>query len=107
MFRALHVFPPNVTGPIRFEAPLSVILANNHNHDGTSRPDVDLAIVPDAIFTTSVGPSTKRTLASWHVTAPIEVVEHMLHLVGEERVGEEVLTGNGSGSGEEVKGYLR
>ena len=42
---------------------------------------VELAIERDAVFTTAVGHSSKRTLAAWHVTTPEEVVEHMLHLV--------------------------
>ena len=42
---------------------------------------VELAIERDAVFTTAVGHSSKRTLAAWHVTTPEEVVEHMLGLV--------------------------
>ena len=42
---------------------------------------VSLDIEREAVFTTAVGHSSKRTLASWHVTTPEEVVEHMLHLV--------------------------
>jgi trehalose 6-phosphate synthase/phosphatase len=102
MFRALHAFPPNATGKVHLEPPLSVTLADN-NH-GVSRPDVELAITPDAIFTTAVGPSSKRTLASWHVTTPEEVVDHMLHLVGETSRG--VTLGAGDVNGEEAKGYL-
>jgi trehalose 6-phosphate synthase/phosphatase len=45
-------------------------------------PPVELAIRPEGVFTTAVGHRGKRTLASWHVTAPQEVVEHMLELVG-------------------------
>lgn len=114
MFRALHIFPPNVTNKVQFGAPLSVTLVDdNNNNNGVNRPDVELAIVPDAIFTTSVGPSTKRTLASWHLTAPHEVVDHMLHLVGETSRGVIHVTsggpetvGTGNGHGEEIKGYL-
>ncbi|KAF7318830.1 Trehalose-6-phosphate phosphatase [Mycena chlorophos] len=46
-------------------------------------PALWLAIKPDSVFTTAVGQSSKRTLASWHVTTPQEIVEHMLGLVGE------------------------
>jgi len=40
-----------------------------------------LKIKPEAVFTTAVGHGSKRTLASWHVTTPQEIVEHMLDLV--------------------------
>ncbi|TEB34046.1 trehalose-6-phosphate phosphatase [Coprinellus micaceus] len=59
MFRALLLFPSGTTH-VKMEAPLS----------------------SDAVFTTAVGHSSKRTLASWHVTTPQEIVEHMLDLVG-------------------------
>ena len=102
MFRALHVFPSDATGKVHLEPPLSVTLVDN-NH-GISRPGVELAIAPDAIFTTAVGPSSKRTLASWHVTTPEEVVDHMLHLVGETSRG--VTPGGGDANGEDAKGYM-
>ncbi|TFK38212.1 trehalose-6-phosphate phosphatase [Crucibulum laeve] len=75
MFRALLLFPPG-TSTATMEAPLSVTLI-----DGEGHPPVDLAIKPEAVFTTAVGHSSKRTLASWHVTTPQEIVEHMLDLV--------------------------
>lgn len=75
MFRALLLFPPGTT-QVKMEAPLSVTLI-----DGAGKPPVDLAIKPEAVFTTAVGHSSKRTLASWHVTTPQEIVEHMLDLV--------------------------
>ena len=84
MFRALLLFP-NTPGRnsgsshIRFEAPLSVTLTSDAK--GQDFPPVELHITRDAIFTTAVGHSSKRTLAVWHVTTPEEVVEHMLHLV--------------------------
>ncbi|KAK7462851.1 hypothetical protein VKT23_007427 [Stygiomarasmius scandens] len=77
MFRALNFFPPGVT-KTSMEAPLSVTLIEPESKNA---PPVDLAISPDAIFTTAVGHSSKRTLASWHVTTPQEVVEHMLEMV--------------------------
>ncbi|KAF9009898.1 trehalose 6-phosphate phosphatase [Cyathus striatus] len=83
MFRALLLFPPGAT-EATMEAPLSVTLIDEGPH-----PPVKLAIKPDAVFTTAVGHSSKRTLASWHVTTPQEIVEHMLGLVndvGSERV---------------------
>ncbi|KAG9310018.1 hypothetical protein JVU11DRAFT_10053 [Chiua virens] len=60
--------------------PLSVTPVD---HNGVPPPAVELAIAHDAIFTTAVGASTKQTLAGWYVTTPEEVVNHMLHLVGE------------------------
>ncbi|KAF8840575.1 glycosyltransferase family 20 protein [Paxillus ammoniavirescens] len=99
MFRALHLFPPTPSGKATLEAPLSVTLV-----DKSAPLEVELAIGPDAIFTTSVGPSSKRTLASWHVTAPDEVVDHMLHLVGEtSRAG---LVDGSDAEDAPAKGYL-
>ena len=81
MFRALLLFP---TGPTKekvvMEAPIAItVLA------GKDAPCVELAIESEAIFTTAVGHSSKRTLASWHVTTPLEIVEHMLDLVNKGR----------------------
>ncbi len=75
MFRALHLFQPGQTSS-RFDAPLSVTLIDNKD-----APPVDLKIKQEAVFTTAVGHRSKRTLASWHVTTPQEIVEHMLDLV--------------------------
>jgi len=91
MFRALLLFPPSSTGKATMEPPLSVTLVDNTKEYS----DVELAVSPDAVFTTAVGHSSKRTLASWHVTTPWEVVEHMLYLVGET-----------PSHSEELKGYL-
>ncbi|KAJ7342536.1 trehalose-6-phosphate phosphatase [Mycena albidolilacea] len=76
MFRALILFGTGAT-KATMEAPLSVTLLD----EGKATPPVDLAIKPDCVFTTAVGHSSKRTLASWHVTTPQEIVEHMLGLV--------------------------
>jgi trehalose 6-phosphate synthase/phosphatase len=76
MFRALILFGTGAT-KATMEAPLSVTLLD----EGKAPPPVDLAIKPDCVFTTAVGHSSKRTLASWHVTTPQEIVEHMLGLV--------------------------
>ncbi|KAI0754189.1 trehalose 6-phosphate phosphatase [Daedaleopsis nitida] len=83
MFRSLLLFP-QTTGPetperVSLEPPLSVTLLAGAEADNYQ--PVELAIERDAVFTTAVGHSSKRTLAVWHVTAPEEVVEHMLHLV--------------------------
>ncbi|KAG1729291.1 glycosyltransferase family 20 protein [Suillus lakei] len=90
MFRALLLFPPSSISKATMEPPLSVTLVDNTKEHS----DIELAVAPEAVFTTAVGHSSKRTLASWHVTTPEEVVEHMLYLVGE------------TPQGEEVKGYL-
>ncbi|KAG6815599.1 hypothetical protein H0H87_000265 [Tephrocybe sp. NHM501043] len=75
MFRSLLLFPPGTT-EVTMPAPLSVTGVEG------AAPPVKLAIRPEAVFTTAVGHSSKRTLASWHVTAPQEVVDHLLDLVG-------------------------
>lgn len=81
MFRALLLFPGDATRAI-MDPPLSVtLLANNAPGEQKKFEPVELAIHRDAVFTTAVGHSSKRTLAVWHVTTPEEVVEHMLHLV--------------------------
>ncbi|KIK33093.1 hypothetical protein CY34DRAFT_18600 [Suillus luteus UH-Slu-Lm8-n1] len=85
MFRALLLFPPSSTSKATMEPPLSVTLIDNTKEYG----DVELAVSPEAVFTTAVGHSSKRTLASWHVTTPEEVVEHILFLVGETPQGDE------------------
>ncbi|KAJ6470507.1 glycosyltransferase family 20-domain-containing protein [Mycena sanguinolenta] len=87
MFRALILFGTGAT-KATMEAPLSVTLLDEGNSkgspngSGTATP-VELTIKPDCVFTTAVGHSSKRTLASWHVTTPQEIVDHMLGLVGE------------------------
>ncbi|KAJ7635051.1 trehalose 6-phosphate phosphatase [Roridomyces roridus] len=81
MFRALILFSTGST-TVTMEAPLSVTLI-----DASKQPPVELAIKPDCVFTTAVGHSSKRTLASWHVTTPQEIVDHMLGLVAESSAG--------------------
>lgn len=80
MFRALLLFPQGAT-KARLDPPLSVTLLASSKDEADQYRPVDLAIERDAVFTTAVGHSSKRTLAVWHVTTPEEVVEHMLHLV--------------------------
>lgn len=77
MFRALILFPNGVTKAV-MPAPLSVTLVET---SAEKAKPVDLIISPDAVFTTAVGHSSKRTLASWHVTTPQEIVDHMLDMV--------------------------
>ena len=81
MFRALLLFPPG-TDKVLMEPPIAITLL-----EGNQSPAVELAIRPEAIFTTAVGHSSKRTLAIWHVTTPQEIVEHMLDLVKDVSMG--------------------
>jgi trehalose 6-phosphate synthase/phosphatase len=63
------------------DPPLSVTLVDE---DASEQEPIDLSVSPDNIFTTAVGHKGKRTLASWHVTSPAEIVEHMLYLTNRE-----------------------
>lgn len=74
MFRALLARENNV-----MEAPIAITIL-----EGKEAPAVRLSIQPEAIFATAVGHSSKRTMASWHVTTAQEIVEHMLNLVNDE-----------------------
>jgi len=76
MFRALILFPDNEPKAV-LHPPVSVTQLELKR---TFEP-VELAIAQGAVFTTAVGVSSKRTLASWHVTTPVEIVDHMLGLV--------------------------
>jgi trehalose 6-phosphate synthase/phosphatase len=78
MFRALLLFTAGQAETI-LEPPLSITLVNS---DKDHQPR-KLSVTSDSIFTTAVGHSSKRTLASWHVTSPQEVVDHLLELVKE------------------------
>lgn len=81
MFRALLLFPLGER-TATMAPPTSAELV----HDGGEAPQlkpVQLHIKPDALFPTAVGPSSKRTLASWHVTSAPELVESMLGLVNQ------------------------
>ncbi|EMD35685.1 glycosyltransferase family 20 protein [Gelatoporia subvermispora B] len=79
MFRALLLFNGGGESEKAFlEPPLSVTLLAKEST--TKFEPVELAISRDAVFTTAVGHSSKRTLAAWHVTTPEEIVEHMHQL---------------------------
>ncbi|KAG8733782.1 threalose-6-phosphate phosphatase [Ceratobasidium sp. 423] len=81
MFRALgSLFPSGVT-TATMEPPLSAALAVGVEQ--SSLKPVQLAMPPNGIFSTTVGVSSKKTLARWHVTSPYAVVESMLGLVGD------------------------
>ena len=62
-------------------APVSLNLQPGYEDAPT--PDVTLALPSDALFSVTVGPSVKKTLAGWHVTTAHEVVDAMLEIVGE------------------------
>ena len=70
------------------KAPIAITLLPGQEDS----PAVPLAIQPEAIFTTAVGHSSKRTLARWHVTTPQEIVEHMLELVKDVAAGPSTTT---------------
>lgn len=76
MFRALILFPENEP-KATLRPPVSV---TQFEPKRTFAP-VELAIDQSAVFTTAVGVSSKRTLASWHVNTPVEIVDHMIGLV--------------------------
>ena len=80
MFRALLLFNGDKTHA-KLDPPLSVTLVAGEDADKFET--VDLKLTREGVFTTAVGHSSKRTLASWHVTTPEEVVEHMLYLVAQ------------------------
>lgn len=82
MFRALGTAVPQVssqTGPLTMQPPPSASLTNG----SSELKPVQLAIEPSGVFSTSVGASSKKTLATWHVTTPAEVVDAMLALVND------------------------
>ncbi|ORX39871.1 putative trehalose-phosphatase [Kockovaella imperatae] len=78
MFRSLRtVFPPGGSGPgqpLMLKPPVAVT-SSLDPEDAEQLPDVELHLTPEVIFATTVGPPAKKTLASWHVTCPEEVVE--------------------------------
>ncbi|CAE6386385.1 hypothetical protein RSOLAG1IB_02540 [Rhizoctonia solani AG-1 IB] len=81
MFRALgSLFPSGVT-TATMEPPLSAALTAGVEQ--SSLKPVQLAMPPNGIFSTTVGASSKKTLARWHVTSPYAIVENMLGLVGD------------------------
>ena len=84
MFRALcGLLAPNLGEKIVMAPPISAKLTITPSSTPPVLEPVELSIQPDAVFSTAVGPSNKKTLAVWHVTTPAEVVSNMLELVGE------------------------
>ncbi|KAJ4495743.1 glycosyltransferase family 20-domain-containing protein [Lentinula edodes] len=107
MFRALRQFTDrpssspklesssNGSGKVEFvmEAPLSVTLVDGDDEEGQASPTnntslngkyppMKIHLAPEAVFTVAVGHSSKRTLASWHVPSPAEVVGAVEGLLG-------------------------
>lgn len=75
MFRALRVFSIGNTKAV-MQPPTGI-----PTEPGQALKPVELVIRPEAIFSTAIGASSKKTLASWHVTTPEEVIQSMLELV--------------------------
>jgi trehalose 6-phosphate synthase/phosphatase len=78
MFRALQFTETSL--PYTMDPPLSVSLVATEK--AYQNPRVQLQFTPEDIFTTAVGHPSKRTLAKWHVTTPVEVVAELLNLAG-------------------------
>ncbi|EJC97623.1 trehalose-6-phosphate phosphatase [Fomitiporia mediterranea MF3/22] len=89
MFRALAPFTSALNGSSVMDAPVGVELKNGNGNgngngeEGTETPPKEIALKPEGVFSIAVGSSSKKTLASWHVTSPHEVVEHLLGLVSQ------------------------
>ncbi|KAG9103279.1 threalose-6-phosphate phosphatase [Ceratobasidium sp. 370] len=81
MFRALgSLFPTGVT-TATMEPPVSAALTSGVEQ--SSLKPVQLAMPPNGVFSTTVGASSKKTLARWHVTSSYAIVESMLELLGD------------------------
>jgi trehalose 6-phosphate synthase/phosphatase len=95
MFRSLQFTGSAL--PYTMDTPLSVSLIAAAAEGGKSRehPCVELQLGPEDLFTTAVGHPSKRTLAKWHVTSPLEVVAELLKLASVQK--------GGSGGDDEVK----
>lgn len=81
MFRALgSLFPAGVT-TATMDPPLSAALTAGVEQ--SSLKPVQLAMPANGVFSTTVGASSKKTLARWHVTSPYAIVSSMLELLGD------------------------
>ena len=94
MFRSLQFTESAL--PYTMDPPLSVSLVTAATEGGKSREHsrVELQLGPGDLFTTAVGHPSKRTLAKWHVTSPLEVVAELLKLASVQK---------GGGGGDEAK----
>jgi trehalose 6-phosphate synthase/phosphatase len=59
--------------PVTMKPPVAVTACLDEEEAATL-PEVELKITPAGLFSVSVGPPSKRTLASAHLTSPEEVV---------------------------------
>lgn len=98
MFRALAFSETEL--PLVMEPPISVTTLKDPSvvtHNAGAEVEFkarELALVPEAIFTTAVGHPSKRTLARWHVTTPMEVIEELTQLAeGNEEKARECVEG--------------
>ncbi|GJJ14983.1 hypothetical protein Clacol_009253 [Clathrus columnatus] len=80
MFRSLRLPPVLNKDALVMQPPVSAAIFEPSN---VLKP-VELKIHPDAIFSTTVGPSNKKTRALWHVNSPAEIVESLLSLTKDE-----------------------
>lgn len=76
MFRSLSdifVLAPGSTSSLKpiMNAPVSVSM----NNDETTLPGVEINMNADDIFTITIGPASKPSLAGWHLTTPEEVID--------------------------------
>ncbi|UZJ52633.1 hypothetical protein CBS101457_001953 [Exobasidium rhododendri] len=71
---------------------------NNLTSLGSPRP---LALKPSGIFTTTIGPSGKKTLAKWHVDSPQKIIDALAEMAELERVGDNAPSNEALEKGEE------
>ncbi|KIM27999.1 glycosyltransferase family 20 protein [Serendipita vermifera MAFF 305830] len=79
MFRALCTLFPVGGGTVSMPPPTSAKLIDGEQ---AAKDNVTLSLTQQGMFSTTVGSSSKKTLAAWHVTSADEVVDAMLRLVG-------------------------
>jgi trehalose 6-phosphate synthase/phosphatase len=79
MFRALCTLFSVGGGAAIMQPPASAKLLDGED---VAKDPVTLSLTQQGLFSTTVGSSSKKTLAAWHVTSAEEVVDAMLLLVG-------------------------
>lgn len=84
MFRAMCTLFPVGSSAAIMNPPVSVTSAVGT--DASKVEPVTLKVKPSGLFATTVGSSSKKTLAAWHVTSAHEIVNAMLQLVGSDTV---------------------
>ena len=84
MFRSLRaIFPPGrhqENEPVTMKPPVAITSMMDAD-EAEQLPEVQLSVTPEDVFSTTVGPPAKKTLAGWHVTSPEEVVDAVVHLL--------------------------